>query len=119
MTTEETALSDLLRNPQRVTRENKTIGLEALDFPPGVTREAFRFIQDRLSEGKTIDPAHIYRESPALLMQFDGAISGLALFCLWATNTEADGKFRSAATELKHRFLSAQGKGSISKLISR
>lgn len=119
MTHEEIVISNLLRDQIKFREENREIGLVPDDFLPGTTQDAFRFLISRLSLNKSLDVREIYAENPEQLKAFDGYLSGLALFCIWALNRESDGEFKNSARTIKHQAQIRNGAGQLKNLISR
>lgn len=119
MTAEEIVISDYIRNPQRVRIENHSALLFPDHFLPGILKDAYTLILKRASRGRSLDPVEIYQTEPDQLESFDSVISGLALFCQFSLNREADGKFPKAAREIKHRSLTTKPKNKLKTIISR
>jgi len=119
MTDEEMILSSFIRNPKKTRLENLDLCLLPTDFMPGMLREAFGFVLKRISMNKSVDPAEIHQQNPESLKSFDCAISGLAYFCIWATNQESDGKFKDAAKRIKHSAKVRKNKGRLATIITK
>jgi len=118
MTDEEIILSSFIRYPKRTRLENLECCLLSDDFMPGMLREAFDFVLKRISMNKSVDPADIYLQNQEAFKSFDCAVSGLALFCSWALNREADGKFKESAKRIKHFSKVRKNKGKLSAIIT-
>lgn len=119
MNDEEIILSSFIRNPKKTRLENLEFCLLPDDFMPGMPREAFDFVLKRISMNKSVDPADMYLQNPEALKSFDCAVSGLALFCSWALNREADGKFKETAKRIKHFAKVRENKGRLAKIITK
>jgi hypothetical protein len=116
---EEIVISCLMRDTKNSLTLIEDSGITPSHFLPGITQRAFAFLLNRTEQGLSIEPEEIYYESPDLLKEFDGYISGLALFIQWRLNREADGKLEQAIREMKHQSLIRNKTGKLKRIISK
>ena len=119
MTDEEIIICGLMRQTKRFRELNRIINLKADDFLPGIEQDAFRFLISRLTLNQSLDPALVYQSDHDAFRSFDSYLPGLNLFCIWATEQEADDKLKTAMEQLKTASIARSSKGRIKGLISR
>ena len=116
---EEIVISCLMRDTKNSLTLIKDSGITPSHFLPGITQRAFAFLLSRTEQGLSIEPEEIYYKSPDLLKEFDGYISGLALFIQWRLNREVDGKIEKAIGEILYESLIRNRSGKLKTIISR